>query len=176
MTDQDTLPGLEDLAAPETVGDLPPGAPPSRVVAQVRAVVARTNRKHSTVAGHAVSADQRRTMEREALVDAGWHPLTKLPLLVGTGETCGDCDHHVISPGNTRTYHKCDLAGVTRGPGTDLRVSWPACQRYQRPCCLEDPEFGIVTCTENPDHCEHPAMYAGRCDICGHQEDHDGDR
>lgn len=167
MTDQHTLPGLEDLAPPETVGDLPPGSPPSRVVAQVRAQVARHNR--NTGQFGQISDGRRRTRERAALIDAGWHPLTKLPLLVGTGETCGDCAHHRKIHHRTSSYHKCALAGATHGPGTDLRVSWPACQRYQRPCCDVDDEFGIVTCT-NPDHCEHPSPYAGRCDICGHEE------
>ena len=79
-----------------------------------------------------LSADQRRTASRKASLERGIHPLTRLPLLnAGWGFTCGDCDHHVVNGGHAKTYHKCDTVYMTGGPGTDIRVGWPACQRFR---------------------------------------------
>ena len=72
-----------------------------------------------------LSADARRTERRRQYLEAGIHPATGLPL-ADNGETCATCVHH--RPGR---FHKCLLAGVTHGPGTDIRVSWPACQRWE---------------------------------------------
>jgi hypothetical protein len=78
------------------------------------------------------SADQRRTAMRQERLRRGVHPLTLLPLLhPGWNRTCGDCDHHVISSGHAKTFHKCDAVPITNGPATDIRVSWPACQKFR---------------------------------------------
>lgn len=83
-----------------------------------------------------LSATQRLTLRRKAMLDAGIHPTSRRPLLVfaeGTGPfTCGGCAHHLVKRrGNT--YHKCAKAhgGLTGGPASDVRVSWPACDLYQ---------------------------------------------
>lgn len=69
------------------------------------------------------------TQRRRAL--QGRHPLNGLRLLTEpAGQTCGGCQHltgHVWS----RTYYKCDLMQNTKGPATETRVSWPACERFQ---------------------------------------------
>jgi hypothetical protein len=39
------------------------------------------------------------------------------------------CANHIVLAAN-RTWHKCNRAGITHGPGTDIRVSWPACSLY----------------------------------------------
>lgn len=77
------------------------------------------------------SADQRRTRLRRELLARGIHPLTRTRLRP-EGGTCGDCAHlrpETIRSG--RTFYKCALVGSTNGPGTDLRISWPACVRYE---------------------------------------------
>lgn len=46
------------------------------------------------------------------------------------GATCGGCVH-LFAKRYAGTYHKCELRGDTNGPGTDHRVRWPACGRYE---------------------------------------------
>lgn len=80
-----------------------------------------------------LSATQRLTLRRKALLDAGIHPTSRRPLLVTTEPvTCGDCAHHLVNQ-RANTYHKCAKAhgGLTGGPASDVRVSWPACDLYQ---------------------------------------------
>lgn len=48
----------------------------------------------------------------------------------GAGHTCGDCAHHYVRK-FAHTYHKCDLVPATRGPATDIRVAWPACEMWE---------------------------------------------
>lgn len=79
-----------------------------------------------------LSPDARRTARNNGLLDSGTHPATGRPLLDRAGVTCGTCTHHV-SHSRNKTWHKCDLTpgGPTRGAGTDIRVSWPACVLYE---------------------------------------------
>lgn len=44
--------------------------------------------------------------------------------------TCRTCAH-LYSKRYGETYYKCDLNADTNGPGTDWRVSWPACGKYE---------------------------------------------
>jgi hypothetical protein len=64
-----------------------------------------------------------------ARIKAGVHPATGLSLR-GEG-TCGECAHAVQVGHNTRTYWKCDLVRITRGAGTDIRLKWPACEKFE---------------------------------------------
>jgi hypothetical protein len=73
-----------------------------------------------------LSADAKRTWRRKNMLERGIHPATRLPL-ANNGETCGTCVH---SRKNWR-FWKCELVELTFGPGTDIRVSWPACQRWE---------------------------------------------
>lgn len=81
--------------------------------------------------------DARRTRRRQALLDQGIHPATGRPLAdPELGHQCRDCTHCTSREGSfykggRRRYWKCELAGITRGPGTDIRISWPACQLFQ---------------------------------------------
>jgi hypothetical protein len=47
------------------------------------------------------------------------------------GKRCKTCDRLYYRPGSARRYYKCPLHGDTHGAGTDHRVSWPACAKYQ---------------------------------------------
>lgn len=79
-----------------------------------------------------LSADQRRTLRRQQQLDQGLHPTTRLPLRRPVGEhTCGDCTHRKENPGHARTYWKCDQVVMTAGPATDVRLSWPACIKWE---------------------------------------------
>lgn len=44
--------------------------------------------------------------------------------------TCGQCKH-LVARKFGRTYYKCDLTRQTAGPGTDWRVSWEACGKFE---------------------------------------------
>jgi hypothetical protein len=46
------------------------------------------------------------------------------------GERCGTCRHLVCKHYNKR-YYKCDQTRQSNGPGTDWRVSWDACGRWE---------------------------------------------
>lgn len=73
-----------------------------------------------------LSADRKRTLKRQEQLDAGIHPATGCALREGD-ETCGSCVHAVKS----WKWWKCDRVPMTGGPGTDLRVSWPACVKWE---------------------------------------------
>ena len=49
------------------------------------------------------------------------------------GETCGTCDAYRSVRGGARAFPKCALmrAKWTAGPGSDIRKSDPACQRWE---------------------------------------------
>lgn len=74
-----------------------------------------------------LSAGQKLTLRNNQSIANGVHPVSRRPI-TGNGETCGSCSHH-FSHSRNKTYHKCDL-NVTGGPGTDIRVSWPACDAW----------------------------------------------
>lgn len=45
------------------------------------------------------------------------------------GATCKTCVH-LFAKRYAGTYYKCALRGDTNGPGTDHRVRWPSCGKY----------------------------------------------
>jgi len=46
------------------------------------------------------------------------------------GVKCKECRLFLRHGGGSKTYFKCELRGVTNGPGTDHRANWPACHRF----------------------------------------------
>lgn len=46
------------------------------------------------------------------------------------GKQCKTCSH-LHAKHWDKTYYKCDLRPDTNGPGTDHRVRWVACSRYE---------------------------------------------
>ena len=76
-----------------------------------------------------LSADRRRTLKQRALIDAGIHPATRVALLPD-GETCGTCVHFKRRR-YSKTYFKCALVPDTRGAGSDIRKSLPACIQWE---------------------------------------------
>jgi hypothetical protein len=79
-----------------------------------------------------LSADQRLTKRNNDLLESGKHPATLLPLL-GSDARCGTCAHHQHLAHHNRSYHKCDehRLGITHSTSSDVRVSWPACTKYE---------------------------------------------
>ena len=80
------------------------------------------------------SATVRRTRRNNELIEAGRHPATLRPLLPLKADLhCGDCAHHLVAHGNTKTYHKCarHRLGPSHSEASDIRVSWPACELFE---------------------------------------------
>lgn len=78
-----------------------------------------------------LTAGERARAKAQLLIDQGLHPLNRLPLLQPAGHRCGDCAHKDYQGGTAGRYMKCELGPVTRGPGTDIRAGWPACNQWQ---------------------------------------------
>ena len=47
------------------------------------------------------------------------------------GETCRTCAHSRCVR-LAKVYHKCALVKATGGPGTDIRLKWAACSRFEK--------------------------------------------
>lgn len=72
--------------------------------------------------------DARRTRRQRALIAAGTHPATKLPI-ANNGHRCGDCAH-LLTKRRSSTWFKCALQ-IHDGQGLDIRKSWPACTQWE---------------------------------------------
>jgi len=76
--------------------------------------------------------DRQRTQAQHALLAQGIHPATRRPL-ADNDETCGSCTFfQTYRKGGT--YFKCSNEhgpGVTFGPATDIRKTWPACELWE---------------------------------------------
>lgn len=44
---------------------------------------------------------------------------------------CESCIHLLKLEYRSKTYYKCKEYGVNHGAGTDFRLSWPTCAKYQ---------------------------------------------
>lgn len=68
--------------------------------------------------------------EQRRHVLRGRHPTGRA--LGPEGETCGGCAHRRVMQWS-RSYSKCvlDRAKWTKGPGSDIKVRWPACERWE---------------------------------------------
>ena len=47
------------------------------------------------------------------------------------GKKCRTCKYLLVNQPGQNRYYKCELRGVTNGPGTDHRVGWNACSNYE---------------------------------------------
>lgn len=79
-----------------------------------------------------MSAGRRRTIRQRESLAAGRHPATGLPLRT-EGGFCGSCSHHVVIDRGNRSWHKCEVhrLGTSSSAASDIRVSWPACTRFE---------------------------------------------
>lgn len=86
-----------------------------------------------------LSADRARTLKAAATLAQGRHPLGgKLHADAAPaddrkadGLRCRGCVHVVRQEYVAGDYLKCDAHLITRGPGTDLRLWWPACEGFE---------------------------------------------
>lgn len=97
-----------------------------RVGSTPRAIVAHAR---AEARAQGMSRDRRLTFERQALMDAGFHPLTRLPL-ADNDETCATCAHLI---GRSGTWRKCAKHRRTSSRTTDVVLRWPACQLWTAP-------------------------------------------
>lgn len=47
------------------------------------------------------------------------------------GKQCGTCAHFIKGRYHATILYKCKVRGLTHGEGTDHRVRWPACAKYE---------------------------------------------
>ena len=64
-------------------------------------------------------------------VARGLHPMG-LALHPDESKRCGGCAHVVTQGWTAGKYLKCDAARITRGPATDIRAKWRACEKWER--------------------------------------------
>lgn len=89
--------------------------------------------------GEKLTPDQARAIRQAATMTRGMHPLgSKLhpdaaPVddRQAEGLRCRGCVHVMGQGGTNGRYLKCDIHTITRGPGTDLRLWWPACDKRE---------------------------------------------
>ena len=80
-----------------------------------------------------LATTQAQTLRRAAEIAAGRHPFGRR-LREPRGQTCRTCAHVVGNAVRSgKTFYKCGQMRDqwTRGPGSDLRLSWPACTGWQ---------------------------------------------
>jgi len=76
-----------------------------------------------------LSPDRARTQRAEQRIARGLHPFG-MKLRAEPGETCGSCKHLRVKK-YAGTYFKCALGTDSKGPASDARKWWPACERWE---------------------------------------------
>lgn len=82
------------------------------------------------------TADQAQAMRQMATMKHGRHPFG-LPLHVDAAPADDRsakglrCRHCIHVKKNYRGYLKCAISTINHGPGTDLRLWWPACEKWE---------------------------------------------
>ena len=51
---------------------------------------------------------------------------------VTEGRTCGLCVHFRRRKWNKKVHFKCDIYGYSNSYGTDWRMRWPACGKWEK--------------------------------------------
>lgn len=80
-------------------------------------------------AGEDLSYTRKLTIRRLVLLSRGINPATGKDTVLD-GRRCRDCPYLSVNHRSRRNYYKCQKnpRGITFGPATDIRVSWPACE------------------------------------------------
>lgn len=100
--------------------------------AKVRAATAEHRKRYPHLRDNGtMKPDRARTLRAKARIANGYHP-SGVRLREPPGETCGSCAFFRVKKYGG-TYFKCALQADTKGPGTDIRKSWPACAQWKAP-------------------------------------------
>ncbi|TDD31667.1 hypothetical protein E1287_25745 [Actinomadura sp. KC06] len=92
-----------------------------------------------------LSADRRRTLRQAELLAAGRHPIglfVKRQVRLhpdaaphddrkAEGLRCGGCRFLTVVGHHTRSYLKCGRVSLSHSAASDIRRSWPACERFE---------------------------------------------
>ena len=81
--------------------------------------------------GNDIWPDHNRKSRPNGSLLADGNPLIKLHGKGPEGKRCKHCAH-LYSKHFSKVYYKCDLRPDTNGTGTDHRVNWPACGKFQK--------------------------------------------
>lgn len=89
-----------------------------------------TEYEHRAAQGALTDAERQRLKRRASAQPRGY----AAPIGAGpAGETCKSCTHaRSSSYRSVKTYWKCALVKPTHGPGTDIRLKWAACARWEK--------------------------------------------
>lgn len=81
--------------------------------------------------GKKPSPDRARTERRKIMLERGQHPTGNGA--IDLNHNCRECAHCIVK-GYDRKYYKCDVSplGESRSAASDIRLSWPACLKFQR--------------------------------------------
>lgn len=80
--------------------------------------------------GHLVGPDEPIPADRLVDTHPAGNPCVSVYGAGPEGATCKTCVH-LLGIHRSKTYYKCRQRPITGGPGTDHRVNWPACSRYE---------------------------------------------
>lgn len=81
--------------------------------------------KYTNLLGEEVDTDEMKKARRKI------NPMVRA---VGPGPEGMKCKHcrFLYAKEYARTYYKCEWRGDTNGPGTDHKINWPACSKFQK--------------------------------------------
>lgn len=81
--------------------------------------------KYTNLLGETVDTDELKKARRKI------NPMVRA---VGSGPEGMRCKHcrFLYAKKYARTYYKCEWRGDTNGPGTDHKINWPACSKFQK--------------------------------------------
>lgn len=70
-----------------------------------------------------------------------------------TGQYCKGCTHLISFKYHDRTYHKCELYGLSHSESSDWRRSWMACGMHDQPVNDETwvPVMKLIKHTKPPE-------------------------
>jgi hypothetical protein len=79
----------------------------------------------------ALSLEMQAWLERQAKTPEALNPCVRLFGRGPDGTICKTCRHLFSHRPGKKRFYKCDLRECTNGPGSDHRVRWPACAKYE---------------------------------------------
>jgi hypothetical protein len=78
----------------------------------------------------ALSSEMQTWMDDQAKKPEALNPCVRAFGRGPEGEICKTC-RHLFCHATNKLFYKCDLRAFTNGPGSDHRVRWPACAKWE---------------------------------------------